>query len=74
LYIIFEKVSGIEITDCLRREARLSEERVVHYTAQMALAIKFLEDNGIVQFTLSVDDFYITAEGMKKVESLYILL
>jgi hypothetical protein len=71
LYIISEKVSGCGLTHCLQREKRLSEERVVHYTAQMALAIKFLEDNGIIQFTLTVDDFYVTTEGMKR---FYILL
>jgi hypothetical protein len=45
---------------------KFNEQRVAFYTAQLALAAKFLEDAGQVQWILCLASIYVTREGNKR--------
>jgi hypothetical protein len=45
---------------------KFNEQRVAFYTAQLALAAKFLEDAGQVQWILCPESIYVTREGNKR--------
>jgi serine/threonine protein kinase len=65
VFIVHDYFPSIGLHKCRRKNVRFPESRVAFYTAQIALALKFLQDNGLGHIFLSLEDFHINAEGTK---------
>ena len=77
MFIVHDYFPSVDLYECRRKTGRFPESRVAFYTAQIALALKFLQDNGLGHIFLSPEYFHINAEGTKDVQcninSFYIL-
>jgi serine/threonine protein kinase len=63
LYMIMDFVNGGELFQYLKNETRFSEERVVFYAAEIALALIHLHSHGIVYRDLKPENILLDAKG-----------
>jgi hypothetical protein len=65
VFIVHDCLPSDDLLKCLCKSVSFPESRVAFYTAQIALALKFLQDNGLGHIFLSLEYFHINEEGTK---------
>jgi tRNA A-37 threonylcarbamoyl transferase component Bud32 len=66
-FIVFEHVAGVNLKDVVEREGPLPVERALALTHQVARALAFAHDAGIVHRDVKPQNVLIDLEGMAKV-------
>ena len=67
LYFVMEFLNGGELFHHLRKEKRFSEERVIFYAAEIALALECLHQHNFVYRDLKPENILVDSDGHVKI-------